>query len=85
MALLSLQDGGLLGEYQEAASDPAGQTAVAAAFSREDKALCAVAYAGSCIIVISPWGQRGCAVKGRYACPEVTNLVACAGPMSALL
>ena len=75
MALFSLQDGGLLGEYQEAMSDAADQTAAAAAFSRHDKALCAVAYAGSCIIVTSPWRQKPCAVKGCYVCPKVCTVL----------
>ena len=84
MALFSLQDGGLLGEWQEAAADAAEQpAAAAAAVSRGDKALCAVAYAGSCIIVTSPWRQRACAVKGRYVCPEVITLIVCAAPESA--
>lgn len=84
MALFSLRDGGLLGEWQEAASDTTGQRAAAAAVSREDKAMCAVAYAGSCIVVSSPWRQRACVVKGRYVCPQVITLIACAGPKSAL-
>ena len=71
MALFSLQDGGLLGEYQEAASDAPQLTAAAAAFSRDDKALCAVAYPDSCIVVTSPWRQQPCAVKGHYMCPKV--------------
>ena len=71
MALFSLQNGGLLGKFQEAASDAPQQTAAAAAFSQDDNALCAVAYAESCIIVTSPWRQQPCAVKGRYVCPKV--------------
>ena len=75
MALFSLQDGGLLGEWQEAAVDSTEQPAAAAAVSRGDKALCAVAYAGSCVIVTSPWRQRACAVRGHYVCPEVITLI----------
>lgn len=71
MALFSLQDGGLLGEYQQAASDAPQQTAAAAAFSQDDRALCAVAYPESCIVVASPWRQQPCAAKGRYRCPKV--------------
>lgn len=78
MAVFSLQDGGLLGEYQEAsASGAPQQTAAAAAFSRDDKALCAVAYADCCNIVTSPWRQKPCAVKRQYVCPKVYTLFAC--------
>lgn len=69
MTLFSLQDGGVLGEYQEAMQ--AQQTVAAAAFSPDSKALCAVAYPQCCIIVTSPWRQRSCMVNGRYVCPEV--------------
>ena len=75
MTLFSLQDGGVLGEYQEAVL--AGQTVAAAAFSPDNKALCAVAYAGSCVIVTSPWRQKPCAVKGCYVCPEVMSAGCC--------
>ena len=71
MALFSLQDGGLLGEYQKAASGAPQQTTAAAAFSQDDKTLCAVAYNESCLIVTSPWHQQPCAVKGHYVCPKV--------------
>lgn len=77
MALFSLQDGGLLGEYQEAASGAPQQKAAAAAFSWDDKALCAVAYADRCIIVTSPWRQQPCALKGQFVCPKVCTLFAC--------
>ena len=81
MALFSLQDGGLLGQYQAAVSDVPEQTAAAAAFSRDDKALCAVAYAGSCIVTTSPWRQKPCAVKGEYVCPKVYTLFAPGNPL----
>lgn len=76
MALFSLQDGGLLGEYQQAASGPPQPTAASAAFSRDGKALCAVAYPDCCIIVTSPWRQKPCAIKGQYVCPKVYTLFA---------
>lgn len=85
MAVFSLQDGGLLGEYQEAASDTPQQRAASAAFSQDDKALCAVAYVDRCIIVTSPWRQKPCAVKGQYVCPKVYPLFAHAGRTCALL
>lgn len=71
MMLFSLQDGGVLGEYQEAVV--AGQTVAVAAFSSDNKALCAVAYAESCVIVTSPWQRKPCASKGSYVCPQVMS------------
>lgn len=84
MALFSLQDDGLLGQYQAAVSDVPQQTAAAAAFSRDDKALCAVAYTGSCIVTTSPWRQKPCAVKGKYVCPKVDTLFAPVNPFTKL-
>ena len=83
MTLFRLHDGGLLGEYYTAVQ--AGQTVAAAAFSYDDKELCAVAYAQCCIVVTSPWGQRACSVKACHVCPEVHGLVSAQSAAAAVV
>ena len=73
IALCSLQDGGLLGQWQEHVQPD--QQVAAVAFAPGNKGLLALACAESFTVLTSPWQQKPCAVLNCYDCPQVRACV----------